>query len=96
MGEEGAAKYIAEFVGTFMLILTVGCNVLTGSPVWAVTSIACTLMVSIYALGGVSAPISTQQSLWLLALPRSLSGRMSAFTCFARLQEVFVQVSCTA
>jgi len=54
MGEEGAAKYIAEFVGTFMLILTVGCNVLTGSPVWAVTSIACTLMVCIYALGGVS------------------------------------------
>jgi len=54
MGEEGAAKYIAEFVGTFMLVLTVGCNVLTGSPVWAVTSIACTLMVSIYALGGVS------------------------------------------
>jgi len=48
------AKYIAEFVGTFMLILTVGCNVLTGSPVWAVTSIACTLMVCIYALGGVS------------------------------------------
>jgi len=50
----GAEKYIAEFVGTFMLVLTVGCNVLTGSPVWAVTSIACTLMVSIYALGGVS------------------------------------------
>jgi len=49
-----AAKCLAEFVGTFMLILTVGCNVLTGSPVWAVTSIACTLMVSIYALGGVS------------------------------------------
>jgi len=48
------AKCLAEFVGTFMLILTVGCNVLTGSPVWAVTSIACTLMVSIYALGGVS------------------------------------------
>jgi len=54
MGEEGAAKYVAEFVGTFMLVLTVGCNVLTGSPTWAVTSIACTLMVSIYALGGVS------------------------------------------
>jgi len=49
-----AAKCLAEFVGTFMLILTVGCNVLTGSPVWAVTSIACTLMVCIYALGGVS------------------------------------------
>jgi len=49
-----SAKCLAEFVGTFMLILTVGCNVVTGSPVWAVTSIACTLMVSIYALGGVS------------------------------------------
>jgi len=49
-----SAKCLSEFVGTFMLILTVGCNVLTGSPVWAVTSIACTLMVSIYALGGVS------------------------------------------
>eukprot|EP00747_Dinoflagellata_sp_TGD_P164450 gnl/TRDRNA2_/TRDRNA2_184413_c0_seq1.p1 gnl/TRDRNA2_/TRDRNA2_184413_c0~~gnl/TRDRNA2_/TRDRNA2_184413_c0_seq1.p1 ORF type:complete len:444 (-),score=72.09 gnl/TRDRNA2_/TRDRNA2_184413_c0_seq1:103-1434(-) len=47
-------KYIAEFIGTFLLVFTVGCNVLTGSPVWAATSIACVLMVSIYALGGVS------------------------------------------
>merc|ERR1711957_989623 len=55
MGEDSmSAKCLAEFVGTFMLILTVGCNVLTGNPVWGVTSIACTLMVSIYALGGVS------------------------------------------
>eukprot|EP00747_Dinoflagellata_sp_TGD_P092084 gnl/TRDRNA2_/TRDRNA2_165282_c3_seq7.p1 gnl/TRDRNA2_/TRDRNA2_165282_c3~~gnl/TRDRNA2_/TRDRNA2_165282_c3_seq7.p1 ORF type:complete len:466 (+),score=84.43 gnl/TRDRNA2_/TRDRNA2_165282_c3_seq7:78-1475(+) len=49
-----AAKYVAEFVGTFLLVFTVGCNVLTGSAVWAATSIACVLMVSIYALGGVS------------------------------------------
>jgi len=48
------AKYLGEFVGTYLLVLTVGCNVLTGSPEWAVTSIACTLMVSIYALAGVS------------------------------------------
>merc|ERR1719181_772565 len=54
MGEEGAAKYVAEFVGTFLLVFTVGCNVLSGSPVWAATSIAAVLMVSIYALGGVS------------------------------------------
>jgi len=47
-------KYVAEFVGTFMLVFSVGCNVLTGQAVWGVTSIACTLMVSIYALGGVS------------------------------------------
>eukprot|EP00747_Dinoflagellata_sp_TGD_P126021 gnl/TRDRNA2_/TRDRNA2_174230_c4_seq67.p1 gnl/TRDRNA2_/TRDRNA2_174230_c4~~gnl/TRDRNA2_/TRDRNA2_174230_c4_seq67.p1 ORF type:complete len:452 (-),score=111.25 gnl/TRDRNA2_/TRDRNA2_174230_c4_seq67:87-1442(-) len=48
------AKYVAEFVGTFLLVFTVGCNVITGSSVWAATSIACVLMVSIYALGGIS------------------------------------------
>merc|ERR1719252_421970 len=54
MAEGDVAKYVAEFVGTFLLVFTVGCNVLSGSPVWAATSIACVLMVSIYALGGVS------------------------------------------
>merc|ERR1719473_1147523 len=54
MGEAAPANYIAEFVGTFLLVFTVGCNVLTGSGTWAATSIACVLMVSIYALGGVS------------------------------------------
>merc|ERR1719159_1618216 len=48
------APYFAEFLGTYLLVFTVGCNVLTGSPVWAATSIACVLMVMIYALGGVS------------------------------------------
>merc|ERR1719389_621944 len=55
MAEESPiARYIAEFVGTYLLVLTVGCNVLSGSPAWAATSIACVLMVSIYALAGVS------------------------------------------
>jgi aquaporin Z len=55
MGEESAtAKYVAEFVGTYLLVFTVGCNVLSGTATWAATSIACILMVSIYALGGVS------------------------------------------
>merc|ERR1719389_591115 len=48
------AKCVAEFIGTYLLVFAVGCNVLTGSPVWGVTSIACTLMVCIYALGGIS------------------------------------------
>jgi len=48
------AKCTAEFVGTFLLILTVGCNVLGGSGMWAGVSIACVLMVSIYSLGGIS------------------------------------------
>lgn len=51
MGEEAPAKYIAEFVGTFLLIFTVGCNVITGQAVWGGISIACVLTVSIYALG---------------------------------------------
>lgn len=48
------AKYTAEFVGTFMLVLSVGCNVQTGNATWGVTSIACTLMVMIYCFGGIS------------------------------------------
>lgn len=54
MGEMHVDKYVSEFVGTFLLVLTVCCNVLGGNAVWAATSIACVLMVSIYALGGVS------------------------------------------
>lgn len=53
MGKD-APKYVAEFVGTFMLVTTVGCNVLAGNATWAVTSIAFCLMVSIYALADVS------------------------------------------
>jgi len=48
------AKCAAEFVGTFLLVFTVGCNVLGGSGMWAGVSIACVLMVSIYAMGGIS------------------------------------------
>ena len=47
-------KCAAEFVGTFILVFTVGCNVLAGNPVWGGISIACSLMVSIYALGQTS------------------------------------------
>jgi len=46
-------KYLAEFVGTYFLVLTVGCCVLTGS-VGAAISIGSVLMVMIYALGSVS------------------------------------------
>jgi len=57
MAEESmTSKLCAEFIGTFLLVFTVGCNVLADATggVWAATSIACVLMVSIYALGGVS------------------------------------------
>jgi aquaporin Z len=51
MTEPSYAKYAAEFVGTFALVFTIGCNVLTGQPVWGGVSIACVLTVMIYALG---------------------------------------------
>jgi len=52
MGETSdVARYAAEFVGTFMLVFTIGCNVLSGQPVWGGVSIACILTVMIYALG---------------------------------------------
>eukprot|EP00933_Yihiella_yeosuensis_P035284 TRINITY_DN287_c3_g1_i1.p1 TRINITY_DN287_c3_g1~~TRINITY_DN287_c3_g1_i1.p1 ORF type:complete len:487 (+),score=74.77 TRINITY_DN287_c3_g1_i1:63-1463(+) len=49
------AALLAEFIGTFMLVFTVGCNLLSKtSAVWAPTSIAFTLMVMIYAFASIS------------------------------------------
>jgi len=45
---------ISEFLGTYLLVLTVGANVLTGSSTWAVLSIASSLMVAIFALCSIS------------------------------------------
>jgi len=54
MGGSMVPKLIAEFVGTFLLIFTVGCNVLSQNAVFGGVSIACVLMVCIYAFGCVS------------------------------------------
>lgn len=54
MGESIVPSLVCEFVGTYMLVFAVGCNVITGQAVWGVTSIACCLMVCIYAMGGIS------------------------------------------
>jgi len=48
------SKCIAEFAGTYLLVLTVGCNVLAGNAIWGGLSIAMVLSVAIYAFGGVS------------------------------------------
>lgn len=48
-------KYIAEFIGTFFLILTIGCTVLAGSPgVIAPLAIGAALMVMVFAGGHIS------------------------------------------
>jgi len=54
MAETVLKNLTAEFIGTFLLVLTVGCNVLGGNSIWGALSIASVLMVSIYALGSVS------------------------------------------
>lgn len=54
MADLSASALLSEFVGTFLLIFTVGCNVLSGNAVWGGVSIAAVLMVSIYALGSAS------------------------------------------
>ena len=69
-----AAKCTAEFVGTFLLIFTVGCNVLGGSPIWAGVSIAFVLMVCIYALGGISGANFNPAVSVTLGISRALGG----------------------
>jgi len=54
MAKATSAELVAEFVGTFLLVFTVGCNVLSKQAVFGAVSIACVLMVAIYALGGIS------------------------------------------
>ena len=50
---EISSELVSEFLGTYMLVLTVGLNVLGGSGAGAF-SIAAALMCMIYALGNVS------------------------------------------
>eukprot|EP00930_Biecheleria_cincta_P009611 TRINITY_DN111392_c0_g1_i1.p1 TRINITY_DN111392_c0_g1~~TRINITY_DN111392_c0_g1_i1.p1 ORF type:complete len:451 (+),score=86.28 TRINITY_DN111392_c0_g1_i1:46-1398(+) len=47
------SKLVAEFVGTFVLVFTIGNNVLSFNS-WGGVSIACALMVAIYGLGAIS------------------------------------------
>src|SRR6266566_3902230 len=46
-------RYVTEFIGTFGLVFTVGCAVMSGSPV-APLAIGAALMVLIYAGGHIS------------------------------------------
>eukprot|EP00933_Yihiella_yeosuensis_P014793 TRINITY_DN13111_c0_g1_i1.p1 TRINITY_DN13111_c0_g1~~TRINITY_DN13111_c0_g1_i1.p1 ORF type:complete len:454 (-),score=111.58 TRINITY_DN13111_c0_g1_i1:224-1585(-) len=68
------AKLVAEFTGTFLLIFTVGCNVLGGSGVWAGVSIACILMVSIYSLGGISGANFNPAVSFALGVTKAMGG----------------------
>eukprot|EP00933_Yihiella_yeosuensis_P064565 TRINITY_DN679_c0_g3_i1.p1 TRINITY_DN679_c0_g3~~TRINITY_DN679_c0_g3_i1.p1 ORF type:complete len:460 (+),score=109.20 TRINITY_DN679_c0_g3_i1:129-1508(+) len=69
-----ASKLLCEFVGTYLLVLTVGCNVLGGSGVWAAVSIAFVLAVSIYAMGGISGANFNPAVSAALAICKSMGG----------------------
>lgn len=47
-------KYIVEFIGTFFLVLTIGCAVIGGAGAMAPVAIGSALMVMIYAGGHIS------------------------------------------
>eukprot|EP00933_Yihiella_yeosuensis_P064564 TRINITY_DN679_c0_g2_i1.p1 TRINITY_DN679_c0_g2~~TRINITY_DN679_c0_g2_i1.p1 ORF type:complete len:454 (+),score=137.18 TRINITY_DN679_c0_g2_i1:96-1457(+) len=68
------SKCMAEFVGTFLLVFTVGCNVLGGQAVWGGVSIACVLMVAIYALGGISGANFNPAVSTTLGISKALGG----------------------
>eukprot|EP00933_Yihiella_yeosuensis_P048629 TRINITY_DN4491_c1_g1_i1.p1 TRINITY_DN4491_c1_g1~~TRINITY_DN4491_c1_g1_i1.p1 ORF type:complete len:454 (-),score=79.25 TRINITY_DN4491_c1_g1_i1:268-1629(-) len=68
------AKLVAEFTGTFLLVFTVGCNVLGGSGIWAGISIASILMVSIYSLGGVSGANFNPAVSFALGVSKAIGG----------------------
>mmetsp|Transcript_54150 Transcript_54150/g.125994 ORF Transcript_54150/g.125994 Transcript_54150/m.125994 type:complete len:454 (-) Transcript_54150:98-1459(-) len=54
MAGVSVASCTAEFIGTYLLVFVVGCNVLAKNSAWGGVSIACSLMTSIYALGKAS------------------------------------------
>jgi aquaporin Z len=54
MGGATTPEVVGEFIGTYILVLTVGCNVLFGNGVTAGLAIASSLMVAIFALRDVS------------------------------------------
>lgn len=63
------APYICEFIGTFMLVLTVGYCIISSNPLWGATAIAIVLMAMVYSFGSVSGGHfnpAVSISLWLL------------------------------
>lgn len=53
-------KYVAEFIGTFGLVFTVGCAIMTHSAL-APLAIGASLMVFVYAGGHISGGTTTRR-----------------------------------
>lgn len=76
----------AEFIGTFLLIFTVGCNVLSDNGTWAAVSIACVLMVSIYAFGAVSGANFNPAVSFALGLANKMEGGWAQVGVYSAVQ----------
>lgn len=85
------SRLVSEFIGTYMLVLTVGLNILGNSPAGAF-SIAASLMCMIYALGDVSGahfnPAVTVAILSSGNLPAASGKSSGAVACFYMLSQV--------
>ncbi|CAK9028334.1 unnamed protein product [Durusdinium trenchii] len=68
------SKLVAEFVGTFLLTFTVGCNVLAGNATWGGVSIACLLMVAVYSLGPISGACLNPAVSLALGISKAMGG----------------------
>jgi len=82
------ASLSSEFLGTFLLVFTVGCNVLSQNAVWAGVSIACVLMVSIYALGGASGANFNPAVSFALGLANKMEGGWAQVGAYCGVQIV--------
>ncbi|CAJ1456593.1 unnamed protein product, partial [Effrenium voratum] len=65
---------LSEFIGTYILVLTFGCNVLSLQYDFAGVAIAFTLMVLLYSLGGVSGALFNPAATFALGLCRAMGG----------------------
>jgi aquaporin Z len=75
MAASTVSKLVAEFVGTWLLVFTIGCNVMGQTGLWGGVSIACVLMVSIYTFGGISGANFNPAVSVALGLTKSMGGK---------------------
>jgi len=73
-------KLCCEFIGTFLLVFTVGCNVLGRNTVWGGVSIGAVLMVAIYAMGWISGGNFNPAVSLALGLTSTLDSRSCYFS----------------
>jgi len=75
----------SEFIGTFMLVFTVGCNAMSGQALWRGASAGCVLMVLTYALAPVSGAHFNPAVSFSLGLLRKMEWLTVALYCAVQL-----------